>query len=337
MAKIVTLFSLSILSVLMMSVNSFSQNLYLQVHDGTNYRPVMDAQITLESETVTAIFITSPMGEVNDHIPIGQYTVMIQRRGYEDLHFSPLIVRRHELTTHSFRLMPDIPSTVDTPRERHVSSPEDAQVAGDPEKTVSRIATRRATREKHEAPERNLFIETGYSTANIKAFHAGIGQYLFHGGYVMLTYAHSRQSYTSPYFSRPDIPFNIVFNKLSIGIGYDHMFPMKEVSGLLAGARLNAGMEAVGNNNTLNETDKSDSQISFLMQPGLQPGLYAGVYHSAFSLKLGVNYTRWISQATNEFFRPLIDSESEEPLQWADDFFINRQGLSFCISVQIAF
>lgn len=337
MVKIVTIFSMSMLSVFMMSFNSFSQNLYLQVHDGTNFRPVMDARITLESEKVTAIFITSPMGEVNDHIPIGEYTVRIQRRGYEDLHFSPLVVRRHELTTHSFRLMPDIPSPADTPGDRQVTSPQDAQVAGDPEKSVSRIAIRRATREQHEAPERNLFIEAGYSTANIKAFHAGIGQYLFHGGYVMLTYAHSRQSYTSPYFSRPDIPFNIVFNNIAVGLGYDHMFPMKEASGLLAGVRLNAGMEVVSNNNILNETDKNDPQISFMMQPGLQPGLYAGVYHSALSLKLGVTYTLWMSQATNEFFRPLIDYESEEPLQWADDFFINRQGLSFCISVQIAF
>lgn len=313
--------ALFLLSFVLGFTTAFGQNLYIEVVDAETYRGIPDVKVELESQTSRMTFYTSPMGSLGENIPSGTYAITLSRTGYHTLVETNVRVGMYELTTLSLRMQ-----RVDTTHER----PDQADRTQAGEQHIEETTTTAGFRSR--AVHRKGFLELGYQLGEISGLNVAFAYNLYRGVYLQMEYARSQQSYFSQFFEQEYQLYDIGFNSFLLGTGYHLEYAVFDIVTFFARPGLAYGVEMFTNSDHISHED-----VNLVLSQMIKPGLKTGATFRNFGIYLGINYTAWISGATNQSGTGLYNGQTMEQLKWDEDLFINRSGIGLSIGLNYFF
>ncbi len=302
--KTTTLYSASLLIVLWIasSLEVEGQNIYIRIIDQNTYRHLSNVQVEFQSDRGQFVLHSSPIGEVSESIPSGTYSITLSRSGYKTKHKDNITIHSSGIKNMTIRMQQD-----ETGRPVTATTP-------------STFA------------HNKFFAELGVHFGNIEAFSGSFGYFFFPQTYVKVQYAHSRQFYTSIFFVDPEASLEVTFNNIFFGLGYEFFSPITEVSGISLAPEIMVGMETAANNNLI-----ANALIKHMISPGLRPGLQFVLQYTRIAVTFGISYSLWLSNPINEDRHMLENGINGQPIQWADDLFPKREGLSMSGGIRLFF
>ncbi len=302
--KTTTLYSASLLIVLWLagSLEVEGQNIYIRIIDQNTYRHLSNVQLEFQSDRGQFVLYSSPIGEVSESIPSGTYSITLSRSGYKTKYRDNITIHSSGIKNMTIRMQQD-----ETGRPLTATTP-------------STFAHNR------------FFAELGVHFGNIEAFSGSFGYFFIPKTYVKAQYAHSRQSYTSIFFVDPEASLEVTFNNIFFGLGYEYFSPITEIIRISFAPEIMIGMETAANNNLI-----ANDLIKHMISPGMRPGLQFGVHYSRIAVTFGISYSLWFSNPMNEDRHLLENGVNGQPIQWADDLFPKREGLSMSGGVRLSF
>ncbi len=299
--------------------SAFGQNLYVEVVDANTYRGIPDVKVELESQTSKMTFYTSPAGSVGENVPSGTYVITLSRAGYHTLVETDVRVRTHELTTLSLRM------------QRLATAPDDRDRT-DRERPGDRPVSETETTRPITRTQRKGFVGLGYQLGQISGLNVSFSLNLFRGVYMQIEYARCQQSYFSQFFEQQHQLYDIGFNSFLLGTGYHLEYALFDAVSIFARPGLSYGIEMFNNSDQINHED-----VNLVLSHMIKPGLKTGATFRNFGLFMGLNYTAWISGATNQSGTGLYNGLTEEQLKWDEDLFSNRSGIGLTIGLNYFF
>lgn len=315
-----TLFVLLIMAGFLFQNPTYGQNIYVDVYDAATYRPLQNVRITLQSETASIVFFTNPDGELSEHVPAGIYSISLSATGYHPINMDNLRIYAHELTSRSFALRPDAAYAPTEEASRAPTTRADGPAIPEPTQAVSIARGKRIG-----------FVNLYGQAGNIQSLQGALGLFLFRGTYVKLSYAFSRQNYSSPYFLT-DSSYHINFNNLTASMGYEYSLPLASQFGVFVNPGVAAGLEQ-----TNIKTLLDNEEVDFVLTPLVRPYLSGGLYFGKLNLFLGVNYAYYLGGPMNQGLIGLYDSDTDLALSWDGDLFSGRKGIGLFAGIQIGF
>lgn len=339
--------TLCLIAFLLISKNAATQNIYIEIRDAETYRALAGVQARLESSQATITLTSSPMGEILDNIPAGNYNILFERPGYASETLKDVVIRSQQRTTLSVSMRPESTAVAE---DREEKRPEQARRKRSAQEDLSHSTESKAEiqtadgRPIHHVEEssghedrtfqritQKYFIEAGYQAGPMKGFLISGSRFFSEGFYAQLMFSYSSNEYSSTFFYRPDL-YSLNFMSLSAGLGYEVSFPQSDDFGYLAIPSFFAGIEAVNGKDIF-----PDQDLSYIMNPLLKFGLAGGVYIQNVALLLGISYNTWLSDPMTDQRVGLYRQDSEQPISWSGDLFNGREGLGLTTALRIYF
>lgn len=318
--------------LMILSLKSSGQNVFIQLRDGENFRAIADAVVEFRAGASTFIIDSEPDGSVSANLPTGNYNITFTHPAYQQHRISNVRIAEGELTTMEVLLTRDLPPAPVSPEPGTTapSRPETQPSATQPPRTTSEDGPWRKGGVNAFGLQNPVFLETGFKTGGITAAKLGVGVYFLPQLYAAINYNFSQQKYSSPLFDLADSSYVARFNRINLNIGYEFPLPINMQHRLLLYPNIDFGAEFARNDNLI-----TNSQITGMRSTGLSAGIDLGLNISVALLYLGVDYSLWLSKTANQQGLRLQDGDNGNYIGWGDDLFPGRKGLSLKLGVKL--
>ena len=341
MGNINKLILCSLFAITAASLSVVGQNFFIRVFDESNLQAVPDVRVTLESPDSRITMFTGARGDASSFVPTGTYTLILEKRGYDTKKVDRgITIRANETANIEYHI-----SSIAPPVRRDDAAKPATREAERPEttKTIDRTETRtephervaRTEKEKKELSferdNRRFYLDVGYQIGNIQTINVG-GAFVYQNICLNVTYARGNQEYRSEFFIMPR-RYNISFNNLLLGLGYDYAIPFRiNDLGFFVNPFLFFGYEFTGNDRLINDND-----IKSLVNYMIKPQFITGVSYQRFDFYVSANYTHWLSPGMTDQRLGMKNYFTGKDIVWHEDLFSEREGAGFSIGLKINF
>ncbi len=317
----------------------YPQSMYIQVRDGQSYRGLPDVRVELKSENSSMTLFTSAEGEINTNLPPGKYSITASRSMYENTSITDVEVKVGKITPVEILMDRTETSTsrgkADT--QRHIDSTN---------KEIDDKTTHNENEENRQSgpnqgeseswpisqityPDK-LFFDLGLHYGNFESVQLGIGYYYIPEAFLMVNFAHSRQSYMSALFNQPENQKQVIFNRINLNSGILWKVSMLKDIELHFNPNMNLGIEFAKNNDLID-----NNKITALNSTGFTAAFEMGVKYSIAVFYVGATYAIWLYDVMNQDRMPLENGVDGTPVKWGNDLFPEREGTGIKAGIRI--